>query len=223
MTTRARAGRSAVALLAAIGVLSGCANQVEGTATAADGPAPSAAPVSPLPSSSAASPTPSPPASPSLPPTGAPTAAGPAFPRPTGPVPPQRPAALPLAGIDSCALLPAPERAQLGATGAPKANKGRCMIPLGSRQIVVEVNNRAAATYLDNAKVVGYPVGVGGYPAVIGWNVPDTGDACFVNLDVAERANLEVGVLGENGTGTAALCPTALAAAGKALAALARR
>ncbi|MEO6880497.1 MAG: DUF3558 family protein [Mycobacteriaceae bacterium] len=200
--------------MAAVGLLSGCAHRVEGTATAAEGPAPSPAPASPTPA-------PSLPRSPSLP-TGAP-AAGPAFPRPTGPAPPQRPALLPLVGVDSCTLLTDPERTQLGATGAPKADKGRCTIPLGPRQIVVDVNDRAAASYLDNAKVVGYPVGVGGYPAVVGWNVPDTGDACFVNLDVAEDANLEVGVLGGDGTGTAMLCPTALAAAGKALAGLQRR
>lgn len=213
---RTATGGWAVALLATIGVLSGCANQVAGTATAADAPAPSAAPASPTASA--------PPSAlpPSLP-TGAPAAAGPAFPRPTGPVPPRRPVVLPLVGIDSCALLGEPERKELGATGAPKAIKGKCTIPLGSRQIVVDVNDRAAASYLDNAKVVGYPVGVGGYPAVLGWNVPDTGDACFVNLDVTERANLEVGVLGDNGTGTAVLCPVALAAAGKALAALKRR
>lgn len=209
-----------VAALAAIGLLGGCANRVEGTATAADALTPSSAPTSPtasIPPSSLPSALP-----PSLP-TGTPAAAGPAFPRPAGPVPPRRPAALPLVGIDSCALLGDPDRTALGATGAPKAIKGRCTIPLGSRRIVVDVNDRAAASYLDNTKVVGYPVGVGGYPAVIGWNVPDTGDACFVNLDVAERANLEVGVLGDKGTGTAVLCPVALAAAGKALAALARR
>lgn len=181
-------------LVLAVGLLlAGCATTVTGTARAADAAAP-------------------------------PTSSDPGQgPRPGylsgfGPAPATRPAELPLDGVDLCGLVPAAVAEQVGAAGPGRLIESACTFPLAKgASLDVRVGTTPASGFVGNGKVAGYPVDVGGYLVVVGWNLPDDGSSCFVNLDTTSTDNLEVVVSAAARPGTDALCPTALTVVAAAL------
>ncbi len=186
----------AVALL-----LAGCATTVTGTARAADAAGATATPTAAPPTSSAPSKGPRP-----------------GYLAGFGPAPAARPADLPLDGVDLCRLVPAAVAEQVGAAGPGRLVESTCTFPLArGASLDVRVGPTPASRFVGNAKVAGYPVAVGGYLVVVGWNLPDDGSSCYANLDTTGEDNLEVVVSAAAAPGTDALCPTALTVVAAAL------
>ena len=125
------------------------------------------------------------------------------------PGPGERPATLPLDGVDLCKLYPANLEFQPGYQWPPISDDKGCVLVAPEGVYTVADDPNPISAFINSTKVKATEFNIVGYPAIIGYDLPDSGESCFVNIDVQDEANLEISIVDPDAPGSDLLCPKA--------------